>query len=153
MVGCDVATDGTASARVAGVRWCQRHCQDLAGDLGMSQWAGGLAGYNKESLAQTSLPSSKTEAGLFEEMTGLPAYLERPVVIEPIHVEPVHQGLQLPPMTAVFPHRVRLSAHVQSAHVQPALGWPTFSCLKVVTRVACALFQPDAAKSEGHRPE
>ena len=100
MVGCDVATDGTAFARVAGVRWCQRHCQDLAGDLGnhepVGRWFGGveqgIAGPDVTDVVQT-------QVGMLEEMTGLPVNLERPVVIQPIDVEPLHSNIVLQTLT------------------------------------------------------
>jgi len=36
---------------------------------------------------------------MFEEVTGLPVDLERPVIIEPIDIEPVHTAIVLQPPT------------------------------------------------------
>lgn len=39
---------------------------------------------------------------MFEEMTGLPVDLERPVIIEPIDIEPVHTTIVLQPLTTDY---------------------------------------------------
>lgn len=64
VVGCDVATDGTAFGRVTGVRRCQGHREDFAGYLAnhepVGRWLGGI---EQGFAVQTSLTSSNPRWG------------------------------------------------------------------------------------------
>lgn len=100
MVGCDIATDGSAFAGVAGVRWCQRHCQDQSGDLSnhepVGRWLGGI----EQGIAGPDIADVvQTQVGMLEEVAGLPIDFERPVIIEPIDIEPVHIAIVVQSLT------------------------------------------------------
>ena len=56
---------------------------------GIEQW---VAGPDVADVIQT-------QVGMFEEVTGLPVDFERPVIIEPIDVEPLHGTVILQPLT------------------------------------------------------